>query len=133
FGVSMTFMEDVWSRNFLNVFATPIRVSEYLIGLVLSGSIVLVLSTTIMLAITMLLFGLSLAAIGVMFVPFVLVLFLFGVALGIVACGVVLRMGPTAEWFIWPMPMVLAPFAAVFYPVASLPGWMQPVSRLIPP
>src|ERR1700751_1790575 len=27
-GVTTAFFEDVWSRNFLNVFATPMRVSE---------------------------------------------------------------------------------------------------------
>ncbi len=34
-GVTMAFFEDVWSRNFLNVFATPLRISEYVSGLVL--------------------------------------------------------------------------------------------------
>ena len=36
-GVTMAFFEDVWSRNFLNFFATPLRISEYLTGLVLTG------------------------------------------------------------------------------------------------
>src|SRR5437879_1932514 len=58
FGVTMTFMEDVWSRNFLNVFSTPIRISEYLVGLILAGTVVLALSMTIMLVLTTLLFGL---------------------------------------------------------------------------
>src|SRR5271170_4782329 len=33
-GVTTAFFEDVWSRNFLNIFATPLSVSEYLCGLV---------------------------------------------------------------------------------------------------
>jgi ABC-2 type transport system permease protein len=45
----------------------------------------------------------------------------------------VLRYGPAAEWFVWPIPAVLSPFAAVFYPLATLPPWMQYVSRLLPP
>lgn len=28
---------------------------------------------------------------------------------------------------------MLAPFACVFYPLATLPGWMRPVARLLPP
>src|SRR3712207_1930204 len=36
-GVTMAFFEDVWSRNFLNVFASPLRISEYLTGLVASS------------------------------------------------------------------------------------------------
>src|SRR5580700_3575412 len=36
-GVTMAFLEDVWSRNFLNVFATPLSIFEYIAGLVLSS------------------------------------------------------------------------------------------------
>src|SRR5512137_564033 len=36
-GITMAFFEDVWSRNFLNFFATPLLVSEYVSGLVLSS------------------------------------------------------------------------------------------------
>jgi ABC-2 type transport system permease protein len=45
----------------------------------------------------------------------------------------VLRLGPAAEWFIWPIPAVISPFAGVFYPIAVLPEWMQAVSRVLPP
>ena len=31
-GVSMAFLEDVWSRNFLNLFASPLTIGEYLGG-----------------------------------------------------------------------------------------------------
>src|SRR5579864_48531 len=72
-GVTLAFFEDVWSRNFLNFFATPLAI------------------------------------------PYLLVLFLFGIALGVCATALVLRFGPAAEWFIWPIPALIAPFAAVYY------------------
>jgi ABC-2 type transport system permease protein len=65
--------------------------------------------------------------------PFLLVLFLFGIALGVFATALVLWLGPAAEWFVWPMPAMLSPFAAVFYPLSALPRWMQYVSRVLPP
>ncbi len=132
-GVTMTFFEDVWSRNFLNVFATPITTAEYVSGLVASS----VLTSTVGLAVMMVLasaaFGLSVLSYGVVVVPALLVLFLFGIALGILGCAIVLRLGPAAEWLIWPIPAVLSPFAGVFYPVSTLPGWMQAISRLLAP
>ena len=64
---------------------------------------------------------------------FFLVLFLFGVALGIFGCAVVLRMGPAAEWLIWPIPALLSPLACVFYPLSALPRWLQYSARLLPP
>jgi ABC-2 type transport system permease protein len=78
-------------------------------------------------------FGLSLAAYGAMLLPFMAVLFLFGIALGILGSGIVLRLGPAAEWFVWPIPALLSPFAGVFYPLSTLPTWMQWVAHLLPP
>ncbi len=78
-------------------------------------------------------FGLSFLVYGAVLVPALLVLFLFGIALGILGCAIVLRLGPAAEWLIWPIPAVLSPFAGVFYPVATLPAWMQTISWALPP
>jgi ABC-2 type transport system permease protein len=57
----------------------------------------------------------------------------FGISLGILATAIVLRFGPAAEWLLWPLPALLSPFAAVFYPLAILPPWMQAVARALPP
>lgn len=87
----------------------------------------------VMLAIATAAFGLSFAAYGAVLVTALAVLFLFGIALGITGCAVVLRLGPAAEWLIWPIPAVLSPFAGVFYPLSTLPAWMRAVSWLLPP
>jgi ABC-2 type transport system permease protein len=132
-GVTIAFFEDVWSRNFLNIFASPLLISEYLGGLVLASIATSAVGLVVMLALASAIFGLSLVSYGVMFAPFLLVLFLFGIALGICGTAIVLRLGPAAEWFIWPIPALISPFAGVFYPISTLPGWMQAVSRLLPP
>ncbi|WP_224242565.1 ABC transporter permease [Hyalangium gracile] len=132
-GVTMAFFEDVWSRNFLNVFATPISISEYVGGLVLSSIATSSVGLIVMVVVASAAFGLSLFFYGIMIVPFLFVLFLFGIALGIFGSAVVLRLGPSAEWFVWPIPAVVSPFAGVFYPIATLPEWMQLIARLLPP
>jgi len=133
FGVTTTFLEDVWSRNFLNLFATPLSITEYLSGLVISSIVTSSIGLVVMLVLAILVFGLSFFAYGLALIPFLLVLFLFGIALGVFAVAMVLRYGPAAEWFVWPIPAVLSPFAAVFYPLSTLPTWMQHVSHLLPP
>lgn len=132
-GITMAFFEDVWSRNFLNFFATPLEISEYLTGLVLSSIVTSSIGLAVMLVLATGVFGLSFFAYGIMLAPFVLVLFLVGIALGIFAVAMVLRLGPASEWFIWPIPAVLSPFAGVFYPLATLPHWMRLISYLLPP
>lgn len=132
-GVTTTFFEDVWSRNFLNVFATPLSISEYVSGLVLSSIATSSVGLAVMLLLASAVFGLSFFFYGVLLIPYLLLLFLFGIALGIFACGIVLRLGPASEWLIWPMPALISPLAGVFYPLATLPGWMRFLARLLPP
>jgi ABC-2 type transport system permease protein len=132
-GVTMAFFEDVWSRNFLNIFATPLSISEYLGGLVLSSILTSLVGLIVMLILASVVFGLSFFAFGVAFVPFILTLFLFGVGIGIMGCAMVLKLGPAAEWFIWPIPAIISPFAGVFYPVSTLPSWMQAIAKVLPP
>jgi ABC-2 type transport system permease protein len=132
-GVTMAFFEDVWSRNFLNVFASPLRISEYLSGLVISSIATSSIGLLVLLVLATTVFHLPLATYGVALAGFLLVLFLFGIALGIVGSAIVLRLGPAAEWFVWPIPALISPLAGVFYPIATLPVWMQWLSKALPP
>jgi ABC-2 type transport system permease protein len=132
-GVTMAFMEDVWSRNFLNIFATPLSISEYLSGLVLSSIGTSAVGLVVMLVLASTIFGLSFFAYGLALIAFLLLLFLFGIALGVLGAATVLRFGPASEWFIWPVPALISPFAGVFYPISTLPTWMQYICRMLPP
>lgn len=132
-GVTTAFLEDVWSRNFLNFFASPLKISEYLAGLVITSVATSAVGLLVMLVLASAVFGLSFAAYGVLLVPFLLVLFLFGIALGVVGAAVVLRFGPASEWFVWPLPALVSPFAGVFYPLSTLPLWMRGVAYALPP
>jgi ABC-2 type transport system permease protein len=132
-GVTMAFFEDVWSRNFLNIFATPLSISEYLSGLVLSSIATSSVGLVVMVVLATTVFGLSFFVYGLMLVPFFLVLFMCGIALGILGSAVVLRLGPPAEWFVWPIPAIISPFVGVFYPLSTLPRWMRYISHVLPP
>jgi ABC-2 type transport system permease protein len=132
-GVTMAFFEDVWSRNFINVFATPLLISEYLTGLVLTGVTTSVVGLIVMLLLATWIFGLSFFSLGLLLLPFLLLLFLFGIALGVLASAMVLRLGPASEWLVWPIPALLSPFVGVFYPLTILPAWMRAVGHLLPP
>jgi ABC-2 type transport system permease protein len=132
-GVTMAFFEDVWSRNFLNLFASPLSAGEYISGLILSSILTSAIGLLVMLLLAQSVFGFSLLAYGPALYPSLGILFLFGIAIGIVGCAIVLRFGPSAEWFIWPLPAILAPFAGVFYPLSTLPSWMRALAWWLPP
>jgi ABC-2 type transport system permease protein len=132
-GVSTAFLEDVWSRNFLNIFSSPLLISEYIAGLVVTSVMTSSLGLTAMLVLATGVFHLQFFSLGLPLAAFLMVLFVFGITLGIVAAAMVLRFGPASEWLLWPLPALLSPFAAVFYPLAILPKWMQAVAALLPP
>src|SRR5208283_4889617 len=121
-GVTMALFEDVWSRNFLNLFATPLRISEYLAGLVITAIGASFLSLLVMIVFARAAFGLSFLTYGTALAPFIAVLFVTGIAMGVAAAGVVLRLGPASEWLIWPIPMIVSPFAGIYYRSPSCPG-----------
>ena len=130
--VSMAFLEDIWSRNLLNVFVAPLTGSEYLTGVVAFGALKLVVNVALMAVIALALYGFGLFSIGPALVPFMALLLLMGWALAIVTIGVILRFGQSAEVIAWAMAFAFQPFAAVFYPVTTLPVAMQWIAHLVP-
>jgi len=132
-GVSTAFLEDVWSRNFLNLFSSPLSISEYITGLVITSVMTSCVGLLTMLLLATGLFHLQFFSLGLPLAAFLMVLFVFGITLGIFGSGIVLRLGPASEWLLWPLPALLSPFAAVFYPLATLPQWMRAVAHALPP
>lgn len=132
-GIMMAFLEDIWSQNFINFFASPLRIREYLSGLVLTATATGIAGFLIMVLIAGLLFGYNVLRLGLLLVPFLFILFVFGMAMGIFVSAAIFKLGPSAEWLGWPIPMVLSVFAGVYYPVSTLPSSLQVVAHLVPP
>ena len=132
-GIMMAFLEDIWTRNFINFFASPLKIREYLCGLVLTSITTGLAGFLAMVAVAGAAFGYNALRIGVLLAPFMLILLLFGIAMGIFVSALIFRLGPSAEWLGWPIPMVLSIFAGVFYPLSTLPASLRAVARFIPP
>jgi ABC-2 type transport system permease protein len=131
-GVMNAFFEDVWSQNFMNFFASPLKIKEYISGLVLTGIATSIVSFSVVVMFAGVLFGYDIFTIGLALLPFLLILFLFGVALGIFAAAIILRFGPSAEWLAWPIPFFIQPFVGVFFPIAILPHSLQILAKCVP-
>jgi ABC-2 type transport system permease protein len=126
------FLEEAWSRNVLNVMATPLREVEYLVALALfslarlSGALV----TVSLAALLFYSFGLAQLGPGVALVGLALVL--CGWALGLAMIGLLLRFGQSAEIFIWATSFLVLALSGVFNPIHAIPGPLQPVAKALP-
>lgn len=132
FSISISFLEDVWTRNFINLFSTPLSVAEYVSGIIIISILQSILSLVATAIIAILLFSYNLFVLGLYLVPFIFVLFLFGWAIGLFAITLVLRFGPSAEALAWTIPFFFTPFSGIFYPLSALPEWLRPFANLIP-
>jgi ABC-2 type transport system permease protein len=132
-GIMMAFLEDIWTQNFINFFASPLKIREYLAGLVSTSIASGLVGFLVMVAIAGGLFGYNAFRTGLLIIPFMLILLTFGTAMGIFVSAVVFRLGPSAEWLGWPIPMVLSLFAGVYYPISALPPALAVLAWFIPP
>ena len=131
-GVAISFLEDVWTRNLLNVFVAPVRTVEYVAATCLVGVLRVGVTLIVLTVVAALAYQFRLADLGLALLPFLANLTLFGWFLGMVSTALILRWGQAAESLAWAVPFFIQPLAAVFYPVAVLPGWLQPVANALP-
>jgi ABC-2 type transport system permease protein len=130
--LSQTFLFDMWDRNVLNLFASPLRQAEYFLGgLVFSIARVLIGSAFLVIA-ARVVFDYDFFTAGAVIVPSLFILSAMGWALGLFIRALIMRFGSNAEVLAWSLVFLLQPISAVFYPVSVLPGWMQAVSKVVP-
>ena len=120
-------------QNFINFFASPLEVKEYLSGLILTSILTSSAGFVMMLLIAGLFFGYNIFVMGLYILPFIIVLFVFGMAMGLFITAIIFKLGPSAEWLGWPIPAVMSIFVGVFYPISVLPASMQVISKILPP
>jgi len=130
--VTISFLEDIWARNVLNIFVAPIRISEFIVATYLVGFAKIIITVTVLASLAYWLYAWNLFQMGLALVPLFANLLLMGWAVGMMTTGLILRWGQSAEALAWGIPFLIQPFAAVFYPLDVLPPWLQPIARLIP-
>jgi len=120
--VAVGFLEDMWGRNVLNVWASPIRASEYVAGTILVGIARVGIGASVAISLAVLFYHFNFFSIGLALFPFILALAVMGWSVGVVTTALILRLGQGAEELAWALAFLFQPFSAVFYPVAAIPA-----------
>ncbi len=131
-GVALYFLEDVWSRNLLNVFSAPVTNADYLVSTYVIGFLRAAVTSLLLAVLAIVLYSFNLFELNWSLLPFVFNLLVFGWSLGMISTALIVRWGPAAETLAWAVPFFIQPFAAVYYPVDSLPPALQWISQWIP-
>jgi len=129
---NMMFLEEIWSRNFTNLFIAPIKLSEIIAALTFTAIFrtLIGLIPASLLAIPF--FGVSIFKVGTPLIFLLITLYIFGVTLGLLVTAGLVRFGPSFENIAWASLFFLAPLGCIYYPIEILPEWLQTIARLLP-
>jgi ABC-2 type transport system permease protein len=131
-GLSISFLEEMWSRNLAQLFVTPLRPYEWLLSLLAMSMIRVTIGMVPAMLLAIPLYHYSIFDMGWALVAFLAVLMAMGWALGLAICGGILRHGMGAESLAWTVIFALAPLSCVYYPLTTLPAWLRPIALALP-
>jgi len=129
---NMLFLEEIWSRNFTNLFIAPMRISEIITALVGTALIRTLIGLVPAILITSPLFGISILNLGIPLFFLFLSLYIFGITLGLFVSSGLLRYGPAFENIAWSSLFLLAPLGCIYYPIEILPDLFQNIAKGLP-
>ncbi len=129
---NMMFLEEIWSRNFTNLFIAPIKISEIIAALTFTAIFRTLIGLVPAALLAIPLFGVSIFKIGIPLIFLLLSLYVFGVTLGLLVTSGLIRFGPSFENIAWASLFFLAPLGCIYYPVEILPEWLQYIAKLLP-
>ncbi len=129
---NMMFLEEIWSRNFTNLFIAPIKLNEIIAALTFTAIFRTLIGLVPASLVAIPLFGISIFKIGLPLIFLLIALYIFGVSLGLLVTSGLVRFGPSFENIAWASLFFLAPLGCIYYPIDILPEWLQPIAKLLP-
>lgn len=131
-GVTVSFLEELWSRNLAHLFISPLRPYELCLSLTAMSLIRTVIGILPAALLAIPLYAFSIFDMGLPLLAFFSALLVFGWALGLAIAAILVRWGVAAENLAWLLVFILAPISGIYYPIDVLPGWLQPVAWMFP-
>ena len=129
---NMMFLEEIWSRNFTNLFIAPIKISEIIAALTLTAIFRTLIGLIPATLLAIPLFGVSIFKLGIPLIFLLIALYIFGISLGLMVTAGLLRFGPSFENIAWASLFFLAPLGCIYYPIEILPEFLQIVAKALP-
>ncbi len=129
---NIMFLEEIWSRNFTNLFIAPIKISEIITSLTVTAIFRTLIGLIPASILAIPLFGVSIFELGIPLFFLMISLYIFGVTLGLLVTSGLLRFGPSFENIAWASLFFLAPLGCIYYPITILPETLQIIAKALP-
>lgn len=131
--VTTNLLAELWDQNLINIFASPLKVSEWILSVMIFGVGKMIVSLLFSALLAFIFFGFSIFIYGFLVIPVVISLLLTGWAAGFFVSAFIIRYGLRIQTLAWMGIFVIAPFSVMYYPLSILPQWAQKVALFVPP
>lgn len=131
-GITISFLEEIWARNLMNLFASTLKPSEFLAATMVMSIFKVTCVSIVMAVCAALFYSYNIFMIGLWLLPFVLNLVVTGWIVGVFTTSLIMRFGQEAEVLAWSMVFLFQPISCVFYPVDVLPEWLKMIAWVNP-
>lgn len=131
-GLAVGFLEDIWARNLLHLFVSPLTLMEYLLGLLIYSLFKALAASLIMSLLSVMIFDFNFLSQGLFVFHLTFALILFAWSVGLITMAFILYFGQEAEILAWALALFFLPFSAVFYPLSALPPVFQKIASFVP-
>lgn len=129
--ISITMVEELWNRGMTNFFGSPLTLTEWMVAVMFSGIATLIVIIPYTMTIIWSIYGINIFDLGPMMLIYMLLLLCSGWALGFLMTSIIIYFGRRAQSLPW-MSFVFVPISAVYYPLETLPKFLQKVALCIP-
>ena len=130
--VSFNLLSELWSRNVVNLFATPLELQEWIASALIVGTVNTVITVLYGGLLANLLYSVNIFSVGWFLVPLFFLLLLNGWSIGFVAAGCLLYWGQKVQKIVWVLGWFFVPFSAIFFPLSFLPSWAAAFAKILP-
>jgi ABC-2 type transport system permease protein len=130
--ISVTALQEMWDRNIVSLFASPLTTTEFLSASIVLGLLKLSITIVTMTIAAALLYAFNIFSLGFYLIPFAINLIIVGWWASLFVTGLIFRYGFQVETLAWSLVYILMPISAVYYPVAVLPPLFQTIAWLSP-
>lgn len=130
--INLNLLAELWDKNLVNIFVTPLKISEWILSLLIFGFLKMIASLIFVAVVSFILYKFNVFMYGLFIIPVIISLMLTGWTIGFIVASALIMFGERIQTIAWIGGAILAPFSAIYYPLSILPAWAQKAALFIP-
>lgn len=132
FEICVNVLDEFRERNLINLVTTPLKKSEWVSGLMLSGLLKITFTLLFGALLGLIYFNINIFSMGFVIFPFALLCLISGWIIGFFSAGIVVCKGSKLMQLPWIVIMTAAIFSNTLFPVALFPPVLKYISLSMP-